>query len=154
MRYYKQGVGRGSNKNFKKPYVLEVKVSCVHQPIKYVLIKWIHVHLIEILTFGFQQLDAVKRTCSVSAVSRNFNIGLRMQFPENYPCSEPPTFEFLESNLNYDIKRQLHKVIATTNISSTLIDGKYQMKKLSYCLMLSMHSCTFCSKDFEKFDNK
>lgn len=82
------------------------------------------VHLIEILTFGFQQLDAVKRTCSVSAVSRNFNIGLRMQFPENYPCSEPPTFEFLESNLNYDIKRQLHKVMATTDISSTLIDGK------------------------------
>lgn len=110
----------------------------------------------EILTFGFQQLDAVKRTCSVSAVSRNFNIGLRMQFPENYPCSEPPTFEFLESNLNYDIKRQLHKVITTTNISSTLIDGKYQMKKLSYCLMLSMQSCTFFSKlkILKKFDNK
>lgn len=39
MRYYNQGVGKGIYKNFKKPYVLEVIVSYVHQPIKYVLIK-------------------------------------------------------------------------------------------------------------------
>lgn len=77
-----------------------------------------------------EELDAVKRTCSVSAVSRNFNIGLRMQFPENYPCSEPPTFEFLESNLNYDIKRQLHKVMLDT----ALMHAKRNTSCLEPCL--------------------
>lgn len=32
MRYYNQGVGKGSNKNFKKPRVLEVKVSLICSP--------------------------------------------------------------------------------------------------------------------------
>ncbi|XP_078335515.1 GATOR2 complex protein WDR59-like isoform X5 [Crassostrea virginica] len=59
-----------------------------------------------------EEMDAARRTCLVSAMSRNFSIGLRMQFPENYPYSEP-TFEFIEP-LNSDIKRQLHKVLLDT----------------------------------------
>ncbi|XP_056008866.1 GATOR complex protein WDR59-like isoform X4 [Ostrea edulis] len=61
-----------------------------------------------------EEMDAGSRTCRVLAVSRNFNVGLRMLFPENYPYSDLPTFEFLDPNLNSDIKHKLHKVLLDT----------------------------------------
>jgi hypothetical protein len=58
----------------------------------------------------FLQMDASSRTCRVLAISRNLSFGLRMLFPENYPFSDVPTFEFLDPNLSSDIKHRFHKV--------------------------------------------
>ncbi|XP_062593014.1 GATOR2 complex protein WDR59-like isoform X3 [Saccostrea cucullata] len=61
-----------------------------------------------------EEMDAASRSCRVLAVSGNFSVGLRMLFPENYPYTEPPTFEFLDPNLNSNIKHKLHKVLLDT----------------------------------------
>ncbi|XP_044008732.1 GATOR complex protein WDR59 isoform X2 [Aphidius gifuensis] len=39
-------------------------------------------------------MDAVERSCTVTARNKNYNIILKVNFPSNYPCNAQPTFQF------------------------------------------------------------
>ncbi|XP_015109430.1 GATOR complex protein WDR59 isoform X1 [Diachasma alloeum] len=39
-------------------------------------------------------MDAVERSCTVTARNKNYNVILKVNFPGNYPCAAQPTFQF------------------------------------------------------------
>ena len=39
-------------------------------------------------------MDALERSCTVTACNNNYNVILKVNFPSNYPCSAQPTFQF------------------------------------------------------------
>ena len=56
-------------------------------------------------------MDAVKRSCTVSALCGNYHVKLTMLFPESYPNNAPPTFQFShETNIDEKTETKLLKV--------------------------------------------
>ena len=39
-------------------------------------------------------MDAVERSCTVTASNKSYNVILKVNFPANYPYSAQPTFQF------------------------------------------------------------
>lgn len=39
-------------------------------------------------------MDAVERSCTVTASNKSYNVILKVNFPANYPNSAQPTFQF------------------------------------------------------------
>ena len=57
------------------------------------------------------QMDAVKRSCTVCAVSGKQRVKLTMTFPDSYPDNEPPSFSFgRETTIDKAAQEKLAKV--------------------------------------------
>ncbi|XP_033209971.1 GATOR complex protein WDR59 isoform X1 [Belonocnema kinseyi] len=60
-------------------------------------------------------MDAVERSCTVTACNKNYNVILKVNFPGNYPYSAQPTFQFCPgTTIDNNIKVKLLKVLKQT----------------------------------------
>ncbi|KAG7207480.1 hypothetical protein KM043_009113 [Ampulex compressa] len=60
-------------------------------------------------------MDAVERSCTVTACNKNYNVILKVNFPGNYPYSAQPTFQFCPgTTIDNTIMTKLLKVLKQT----------------------------------------
>ncbi|KAL5022221.1 hypothetical protein ScPMuIL_001376 [Solemya velum] len=62
-----------------------------------------------------EEMDPIKRTCSVMAYSGTNKISLVMSFPANYPDNAAPSFDFQTQPLSKGIQKKLIKVLNETS---------------------------------------
>ncbi|XP_070574732.1 GATOR2 complex protein WDR59-like [Ptychodera flava] len=63
-----------------------------------------------------EEMDALNRSCMISAVSGNFMVKLITTFPTNYPNNAAPTFQFIKpTSLDSKAKGKLQKTLQETS---------------------------------------
>lgn len=87
---------------------MEMRFICIYI---YILIHiTIHVFLIQV-----NAMDAVERSCMITACTKNYNVILKVNFPDNYPYSAQPTFQFCPgTSIDHVIMTKLLKVLTQT----------------------------------------
>ena len=73
------------------------------------------------ITDAVLQMDAIKRTCTVSAISGNWRVQLIMSFPAAYPNNAVPGFEFTpKTTLDKEAKTNLIRVNSSSQALSCI----------------------------------
>lgn len=71
----------------------------------------------------FAQMDAFRRTCTVSTVSGPHIVHLTMHFPTSYPDKEAPSFELGKATtLDKTVQNKLIKVLTNSLFLKPQID--------------------------------
>ncbi|KAJ8303235.1 hypothetical protein KUTeg_019631 [Tegillarca granosa] len=65
---------------------------------------------INIPNITVEEMDVMRRTCTVTAQNFKFKICLSMYFPTNYPNNASPTFDFTNSTISIKVQHRLNKV--------------------------------------------
>lgn len=72
-------------------------------------------------------MDAMERSCTVTAKNKNYNVKMKINFPGNYPYSAQPTFQFCSgTTIDSTIMAKLLKVLKQT--------AQQRVKKNRSCL--------------------
>lgn len=72
-------------------------------------------------------MDAVERSCTVTASNKSYNVILKVNFPANYPYSAQPTFQFCHgTTIDNTTLAKLLKVLKQT--------AQQRVKKNRSCL--------------------
>ncbi|XP_023248559.1 GATOR complex protein WDR59 isoform X2 [Copidosoma floridanum] len=82
---------------------------------------------INIPNIEVNSMDAVERTCTVTASNKNYNVVLKVNFPGNYPCSAQPTFQFCSGTT-------VDNVIMTKCLKVLKNTAQQRVKKNRSCL--------------------
>lgn len=72
-------------------------------------------------------MDAVERSCTITACTKNYNVILKVNFPVNYPYSAQPTFQFgTGTSIDNATMTKLQKVLMQT--------AQHRVRKNRSCL--------------------
>ncbi|XP_041375687.1 GATOR complex protein WDR59-like isoform X2 [Gigantopelta aegis] len=114
-----------------KPQTLQQEFSLINKNINNVTI---------------EEMDAINRTCKVTARSGNHVVSVNLTFPTNYPNGTPPSFQFLHTTLESSQQKQLIRVLTSTS--------QKQVQRKMNCLEPCLRQLIAALDDMTKLERK